>query len=74
MSKKGPWQIARHCVNCRTYLTDHEYRYSSGVCPHCGNAKTSTFVATVDLVRRQVEVGRKWFGLVPVYEWEYKTD
>ena len=32
------------CKHCLAWLSDHEYAYSSGVCPYCGNTDGDSFV------------------------------
>ena len=52
------WVAVRFCNACGVELSDHEYAYSDGVCPHCGATSNGTFV---DAAKRSVrKAKRKW--------------
>lgn len=68
------WQIERRCVDCSTEVSDREYAYSRGVCPHCGRMEDrSTFLKVTNHVYRLVLLGKWWQFWRPVVK-EYRKE
>ena len=56
------WQTAYFCVHCGLELTEGQYSYSHGRCPHCGvkDERACTFVRVHEEAYRLERINPAW--------------
>lgn len=69
--KNGLWHAHHICKNCKGEMTEHQRKWSFGVCPYCAYCDGSTVCDTDTVAMKWVPVERAWWQLWKTFGGEF---